>query len=326
MCLLPASCILRRGPRFYTRICEARTSERLAWEEFKTKYKTLPANDKEEYYVADPYRRHENCHPWERRSFNCRKVIQTPHDKHRVAPFQVSRTFYEYAFRHFWQTLTFSFADTVTFQQFVSALLPHQRSSIKAINLVMTHFDSWPANDFDPRAIAGLEGLDLLNLSIHGGWLDDDSSYFELPVKERSVKQIDIRRTRVRYLLRLEVLDIKCVRVIVFDNEYYHQFDSDIHDTEDNRFDDRYTLEECRGLAKIIEALLTRPSQERKALAENDRRIHETENLLQGLKYAQDVRRCMQLKDLMVSLHGLPEAEPSSDDASTDKPLDHNTK
>ncbi|KAL8966646.1 MAG: hypothetical protein Q9183_003277 [Haloplaca sp. 2 TL-2023] len=318
MCAPQASCILRGGPQFYMRVCKAKTSERLAWQEFKTRCKTVPANDKEEYYVADTYRRHENCHPWKRRSFNCGKAIQTPPEKHRMGSFQVCRTFYEYAFRQFWQRSTFSFEDTVSFEQFVSALLPHQRSSIRAISLVMTDFDPLIANRFglDPKAIAGLEGLDHLDLSIHGSWFDDDSSYFNLPVKQRSVDQIRIRGTSVRHLLWLEVLDIKCLRVIVYDNEYNHPYDSGIHDEEYDRFEDRYTLEECRGLAKIVEALLTRPSQERKALAEHDRRIQEMENLLVGLKYAQEVRRCMQLKDVMGSLKGLPEAEPTSDNAS----------
>ncbi|KAL8867395.1 MAG: hypothetical protein Q9174_005693 [Haloplaca sp. 1 TL-2023] len=295
-------CTLRHGPKFYTRICEAQISERSAYQEFKTGYKNIPANDFEEFYVADAHKRHRQCHPWRLRGFDCSKAIQTQYDQHWTAPFHVCRTFYESAFRQFWQNSTFSFAETTTFGRFVSALFPHQKSSIRAINMVIPRRNYVRSDEFDPRAIAGIKGLDTLNLSIHGSLVDDDSSYFEIPPEERLEVDVEIHQTEIQPLLRLQVLDIKHVNVIVYSNEYDYKFDPTQQVDEEDRFDQRYTLKECRKLSQMITFLLTQPAEKRKPLAENDRRIYEMENLLQGLKYAQNVRLCMQQKDLMTML------------------------
>ncbi|KAL8729754.1 MAG: hypothetical protein Q9181_004899 [Wetmoreana brouardii] len=150
--------------------------------------------------------------------------------------------------------------------------------------------------------------------------LDESTNYFSAEPENRWADEVDVRKTHAGDLLRLEVLDFKQLRIIIFDNEYDHPYDPQYHDSEADRFNMRYTLEEKRILAKLIKSILMCPAEEREKLAAEDRCIYEMENLLKGLKYAQDVRWQVQREDLIGRLDDLPDETVSTDEEPTEEP------
>lgn len=84
-----------------------------------------------------------------------------------------------------------------------------------------------------------------------------------------------------------DVLRLERITVIVYD----HESDNTVGD---NCFEERFAADEKQELAKLIESTLTAPFAKRKILAKEDREMFELNELLRGLRYAQDVRWRMQ--------------------------------
>ncbi|KAL8699668.1 MAG: hypothetical protein Q9201_005875 [Fulgogasparrea decipioides] len=319
-CPNPAVCHVGRGPEFYVGACAAQVSERTAWKEFWTQSRVVPEDDDQDYYVADAHLRHNHCRPWQHQNFVCASSATLVPDRHLMAAFTVCRELAIHAFETFWQTNTFAFGETASFGRFLSRLSTSQLRSIRKLNIICPHQIPPQPGDFDPSRLVNIERLDTLDLSIHGDMLDENTNFFSAEPENRWADEVDIRKTYAGYFLRLEVLDVKQLRIIIFDSEHDHPYDPQYHNSEADRFNMRYTLEEKRILAKLMKSILMCPAEEREKLAAEDRRIYEMENLLKGLKYAQDVHWQVQREDLRERLDDLPDEAISNNEEPTEEP------
>lgn len=103
-----------------------------------------------------------------------------------------------------------------------------------------------------------------------------------------SIRQIDLRKGQAADFLRFKVLEIQRVSVIVYDSEDDFQEDHP-GQTMDSRFQLRFTLDQKRGLAKMIENTLSFDNNTRQVLAAKDRQIFEMEDLLKAMKHSLNV-------------------------------------
>lgn len=277
----PSTCRFRQsyGPEFFIRVCSAVPSEDEAWKEFRSGYEDIPEADEEEYYVADGHLRHQKCRDWEDGNLDCTQQLDLPTHAKRFGIFRVCRQLSFSAFRSFWTTNTFSFGHASSFGKFLSCLNDTEKMAIRRIDLNIHEF-SPQRLAFDPCQIMKLQQLDTLHLCMHSSLLGDVYAMEDI---NPQISQIDIRKQPGKDILRLEVLDIKHLTVIVYDHESEYT-------VGDDRFEERFTLDEKRDLAKLVEATLMAPSADRRILAQGDREIFEMEELLRGLRYAQDVR------------------------------------
>ncbi|KAL9003041.1 MAG: hypothetical protein Q9188_004073 [Gyalolechia gomerana] len=286
----PAICEIGQGhgPRFYLRVCAARVSEQTAWEQFTSAYEEVPDRDDEEYYVADGKDRHNRCRDWGDVTLDCTEKSALFNYPDRLTVFRVCSQLSLPAFKIFWATNTFSFGTTPSFRKLLSSLNDTQKGAIRNINF---NFDTAPERmDFDPCQLIKLQTLDTLNLCLHSTLL---GSVSEMEEEKPDVSQIDLRKQPVNDILRLEVLDIRRLNVIVYDNEYDY-FESPGPD----QFDLRFTVGEKQYLADVVQRVLMAPRQDREVLAREDRQIFELEELVKGLRFAQDVRWQVQRRNL----------------------------
>lgn len=286
----PAICEIGQGhgPHFYLRVCAACVSEQTAWEQFTFGYEEVPDRDEEEYYVADGKERHNRCRDWGDVTLDCTEKSALFNYPDRLTVFRVCSQLSLPAFEIFWATNTFSFGTTSSFRKLLSSLNDTQKGAIRNINF---NFDTAPERmDFDPCQLIKLQTLDTLNLCLHSTLL---GSVSEMEEEKPDVSQIDLRKQPVNDILRLEVLDIRRLNVIVYDNEYDY-FESPGPD----QFDLRFTVGEKQYLADIVQRILMAPRQDREVLAWEDRQIFELEELVKGLRLAQDVRWQVQRRNL----------------------------
>ncbi|KAL8936163.1 MAG: hypothetical protein Q9211_004314 [Gyalolechia sp. 1 TL-2023] len=297
------------GPQFYLRICVAGTSEQTAWEQFTSGYDEVPDSDNEEYYVADGKHRHSRCRNWDSDTLvDCTTrwaVFDYPAHLNGFRACQLSRwAVFDYpahlsvfracsqlslpAFRIFWATNTFSFATTATFRELLSNLNDSQKGTIRNINI---NVETAPERmDFDPCQLMKLQTLDTLNLCLHSRLF---GSALRVDNHKPDASEIDIRKQPVNYMLRLEAADIRRLNVIVYDSIY-----DDYHSHGRAPYYVRFTVGEKQHLADVVHAILTAPRADREVFAREDRQIFELEELVQGLRFAQDVRWQVQRRNL----------------------------
>ncbi|KAI4236989.1 MAG: hypothetical protein LQ352_007968 [Teloschistes flavicans] len=318
-------CQLGQGPEFYIHPCRATMSESEAYTEFCDLPSSLSTDehDLEVYYVPDAQLRHSNCQPWdhaawtfETQDFDCSDRAILEPDQHPMTAFKICRALYKIAFEHFWTKTTFSFGDSTHFEKFISRLVPKQRQLIRSLNITLPFFGLTTPFEIDERrreralfdldALVDMDRLENVNLALHGSWFADKSGPFKFYQRNRWIGDVDIRKTAAAEILQLEVVDIKKVNVIVFDNERETE-----PTTVPNQFEHRYTLREKKELAKFVRNILHSSKADRQILRERQRRILEAENLVRGLKFSQQVDWQVQRKSFLTSMYGSPHGEVS---------------
>ncbi|KAL8689155.1 MAG: hypothetical protein Q9218_005105 [Villophora microphyllina] len=292
-------CLLGQGPEFYIHTCEATVSEQAALKEFHSGADIIDDNDDEEFYVADARRRYQRCRVWEQPYFDCRTRLPSENDF--TDAFVVCRRLYHFAFQSFWKTNTLTFVETTSFGFFMSRLLPHQRQLLRLIDIVVPKYHCPQPTDFNPHLLKDIEKLEDLKLAVHGATFDDRLNFFA--EEDHWVGDVDARKTPAGEILRLEVVDIKNISVIVYDNEYDYQYNPTMHEDDSDRFDIRYTVGEKQELADFMHQVLSSSTAERQMLALREQRINEVENLLKGLKYAQDINWQLQRNRFLTHLY-----------------------
>lgn len=92
-----------------------------------------------------------------------------------------------------------------------------------------------------------------------------------------NVRQIDLREGQALSFLRFEVLDLRCVTVIIYDNVMHFPA---IGQSLAHRSILRFTLAEKRELALMVQNILLFDNESRQVLSAKDRQIFEIEQLL----------------------------------------------
>ncbi|KAL9027560.1 MAG: hypothetical protein Q9196_003939 [Gyalolechia fulgens] len=163
-----------------------------------------------------------------------------------------------------------------------------QKGTIRNINI---NVETAPERmDFDPCQLMKLQTLDTLNLCLHSRLF---GSALRVDNHKPDASEIDIRKQPVNYMLRLEAVDIRRLNVIVYDSIY-----DDYHSHGRAPYYVRFTVGEKQHLADVVHAILTAPRADREVFAREDRQIFELEELVQGLRFAQDVRWQVQRRNL----------------------------
>lgn len=275
------------GPQFQLSPCLAPVSEERAWHQFRFGYEEIPKPDDKQYYVEDGWHRHQDC--WEWATFNCDCTKKPGLFKYAacLSVFRVCSQFSLSAFRIFWATNTFSFGTTLAFGKLISALNDTQLGAIRNIDL---NFKADPEPmEFDPCKLMKLQSLDTLNLCLHNYLLGAVSDEFN---NKPELSELDLRKKPISDILRLEVLDIKRLNVIIYDNYSDYTWS-----TGEERFEMRFTVDEKFELSCAVSKILTAPKVDRGVFAQEDRQIFELEELIKGLRFAQDVRWQIQRRD-----------------------------
>ncbi|KAL8827444.1 MAG: hypothetical protein Q9170_007010 [Blastenia crenularia] len=274
-------CTARLGPAppFLMSICAADISEDEAWSDFQFGYRTVPEKDNEVYYVADGPQRHDRCRRWENDRVDCTKWSALSPYAERLSILHVCSRLSPLAFHTFWTTNTFSFGDVTSFEALLLWLNDTQKAAIRRVNL---NFHIPPKSmEFDPCQIVKLRSLDMLRLCLHTsvfGFVPNSAD------GNISVDQLDLRKQPGYAVLRLEVLNVNSLKVIIYDHE--SEFS--------RRGAGRFNLDEKRQLARAVHSIIMAPEADREVLAREDRQIFELEELIKGLRFAQDVRWQMQ--------------------------------
>ncbi|KAL8757715.1 MAG: hypothetical protein Q9184_004133 [Pyrenodesmia sp. 2 TL-2023] len=293
-CLNGAGCVISRGPQFYLSTCSAPVSEEDALQEFHTQASSIPVDDNARWYVADAKGRHRTCRPWEEPNFPCNDPASASPWKHRFSILSVCRQVAARAFRIFWETNIFSFGEPVSFGRFLLSVNDMQLQKIRRIHMCIDVDNFVSRHDFDPAELRRLVSLDHLHISVHSldvGFVGDMDS------NAPSIRQIDLRQGEAAEFLRFEVLDIQRVSVIVYDSEEDFQEDHP-GQTMDARFQLRFTLDQKRDLAKMVENTLSFDNNTRQVLAAKDRQIFEMEDLLKAMKHSLNVRYQVQRNEI----------------------------
>ncbi|KAL9051848.1 MAG: hypothetical protein Q9206_004539 [Seirophora lacunosa] len=280
-CQDPDGCLLGHGPEFQLRPCVAPISEEQALREFHMQASDIPADDHEDWYVEDAHARHEDCRPWEDSAFSCTDPATVSPQPHRLAMIQVCRQLAPRTFEIFWATNTFYFDEPKSFSRFLACLNNRQLQLIKYIYLNINK--AWGRYDFDPFQLRRLSCLSHLHISIDSQQITFDHLEPDLP----PIHQIHFRAESDITFLRLEVLNCKRVTVIVYDDA--NGFGED---------EDRYTLQQKRDLADVIEKILSFEEESRQVLAAKDREIFEMEELLKAMKISFDIRSQIQTETI----------------------------
>lgn len=291
-CQNPGGCLVGQRPRFYLRTCDAQVFEEEALHEFRTQASNVSPDDDARWYVEDASLRHEDCRPWEQTNFACNDLASISPWKYRFGVLHVCRHIASRALRIFWQTNTFSFGQPASFCRFLRSLSDRQLQLIRKIHLcVEAEVERY---DFDPAQIMRLVSLDHLHISVHSmnlGYVGDMDS--TMP----NVRQIDLRKGEASMFLRCEVLNLKRVTVIVYDDE--RDFDEEYPgQSMDGRFQLRFTLDQKRDLAEMVESTLSFDDETKQVLAAKDRQVFEMEELLKAMKFSLNVRYQVQRAEI----------------------------
>ncbi|KAL8993263.1 MAG: hypothetical protein Q9169_006475 [Polycauliona sp. 2 TL-2023] len=279
-------CPVFQGSGIYMTRCVAQTTERQAWEDFQTKTShSVPKKDKAEYYVSKPSKRHEKCEYYQ--ELDCRQPQSVPPPI--LSLFFVCRRLSIEAFPIFWATNTFSVGSWPIFVEFLKTISARSKRAIRAIDLdVIFHHDT--LDPFDPVDTFHNEDIDVVDL-------DDlerlsDLETFNLSIsstmftklgfrrKRRLQRPPNLRKTFGRDVMRLEVLNIKKLNVIVYD------------DVKDGFMNDwwpwrRLTRIEKQKLAGKIYRILTHDAR-RQVLTGRDRQIREAKKFVRVLEDTQE--------------------------------------
>ncbi|KAL8920289.1 MAG: hypothetical protein Q9208_006357 [Pyrenodesmia sp. 3 TL-2023] len=293
-CSNRAGCVISQGPQFYLRTCSAPVSEEDALQEFHTQASSIPVDDNARWYVADATARHRTCRPWEEPDFPCNDPASASPWKHRFGILSACRQLAARSFRIFWETNIFSFGEPTSFGRFLLSTNDMQLQRIRRIHMCIDVDNFVGRHDFDPAELRRLGSLDHLHISIHSldvGFVGDMDS--DTP----SIRQVDLRKGEAAEFLRFEVLDLQRVSVIVYDSEDDFQEDH-AGQTMDARFQLRFTLDQKRGLAEMIENTLSFDNGTRQVLAAKDRQIFEMEDLLKAMKHSLNVRYQVQRNEI----------------------------
>lgn len=169
-----------------------------------------------------------------------------------------------------------------------------QLQRIKTIHLCLDAESLAGAGDFDPLDIKRLVSLDHLHVSVQSlnvGFVGDMDS------NTPSVRQVNLRNGEAAEFLRFEVLDLQRVSVIVYDNQEDYEEDHP-GQTLASRFQLRFTVDQKRELAQMIENTLLFDKTTRHVLAAKDRQIFELEQLLKAMKHSLTVRYQVQRNEI----------------------------
>ncbi|KAL9601966.1 MAG: hypothetical protein Q9219_002190 [cf. Caloplaca sp. 3 TL-2023] len=284
------NCLVRQARHFFLRPCQAETSETDALREFRTQAVYIPPNDQAKYFVADARLRHQNCRPWEQDVFRCTNRATLSPGQQWFNLFHVCNRIALSAFRVFWTTNTFSFGQNATFSPFLARLNQKQLQAIRYIDFNIN--DTPQRYHFDPAQVMKLKSLDHLHITVHTMFLGFVS---DMDARTPSVQQMDLRRAAGADLFRLEVLDLKRVTVIVYDNE--EDFDHD-EIPEDRKYELRFSLQHKRNLAALMESTLMFDAETKRVLAAKDREIFEIEEMFHMMQCSLDIRHQMQRRVL----------------------------
>ncbi|KAI4266238.1 MAG: hypothetical protein L6R38_008866 [Xanthoria sp. 2 TBL-2021] len=274
-------CPRLRGPGFYITPCVAQVSEQQAWEEFQPILPhSVPRGDKAEYYVPKPCIRHRECESYQELDCNDLPAISP------FSIFYVCSQLTREAFHIFWATNTFSISSWPTFVELLKSISERSKRTIRTIDLdVKFHHEINDNIDtidglyddeidiIDPVDLKALSNLDSLHLSVCSMMLT------RLGFKSAAMsKDLNLRKTFARDVLRLQMPNFKRLNIIVYDDvEDYVCIDLWPYN--------RPTRKRKQELAKLVHEILT--DDNRQVLSELDLRIHETEKLLQDLKDTQ---------------------------------------
>ena len=277
--------------RFWIRVCVAVTSEEKAWRDFTTGYGIIREDAKKEYCVPDGLQRHLDCADWINDTMNCKGTPYISPYTERLSILRVCSKLSHSAFRIFWSTNTFSFRESKSFGKFLKVLNDTQKGVIRKVNLDL--FGISDRMDFDPCQLIKLQEIDVLHLSLHTNNLSRRSC----EDKDHSpIRQTDIRGQRGSLVFLLEVVNIKCLRIIVYDSIW----DFNINSLRGGW--GSFTMKELRCLADMVHAVMMAPRADREVLAREYRQLFELEELLGGLRYALQVRLQMQRRSLQSGL------------------------
>ncbi|KAL9008349.1 MAG: hypothetical protein Q9173_006516 [Seirophora scorigena] len=286
-CQDPDGCLLGHGPKFQLRPCVAPISEEQALRQFHTQASNIPADDHEDWYVEDAHCRHGNCRSWEDSAFPCTDPAIVSPRPQRFAMMQVCRQLAPRAFEIFWATNIFYFEKLKSFSRFLICLNNRQLQLIEYIYLNINQ--AWGRYDFDPFQLRRLSCLSHLHISVDSQQIIFDHVGPALP----PIHQIHLRAAYDLAFLRLEVLNCKRVTAIVYDDA--NGFGEDpVGLTMNNPHWDRFTLQQKRDLADVIEKILSFEEESRQVLAAKDREIFEMEELLTAMKISFDIRSQIQ--------------------------------
>ncbi len=268
---------------FYLTPCVAHIFEQQAWEDFQQDFaSSIPKEDETKYHVPKPRKRHRECRSHQKLHYQ--NLDELSPIRQNFSIFSVCTKLSSEAFYIFWTTNTFSIRHWSFFNEFLKRISDNSKRTIRSIDLDVT-FDHEPMEPFEPEAcfhneeidiidpndLNTLSDLDSLNLSISSTLMTKLG--FRQQIWE---KNLNLRDTFVRDVLRLEALDIKRLNVAVYDDVVKDEFNDDMWPWA------RRTRKEKQALAKEIYMILT--SENRHVMAREYLRIYETTKLLQDLE------------------------------------------
>lgn len=294
-CQSAASCLVNHGPILKLRTCDARMSELRAFQQFRAQTSGVPADDDGGRYVEDSHHRHLPCRPWENPAFPCTDPEAVSPQRNVLGIMRVCRQLAPRAFETFWATNAFFFEQPGCLNHF---LMQRNNKEVQLIKHIYMNINKhWGRYDFNPLQIRRLVSLDHLHLSIHTslvGRSNNDGS------TEQNLDKIHVRRRCDGTYLHFEVLNIKRVTVIVYDNQENSQRSWSMHPNHQfsGPSSSPFTPVLKRELAEEIEKILLAKEETRNVFAAKDRQIFLVKELLMALEYSQDIRGQLQRNEL----------------------------
>ncbi|KAL8827445.1 MAG: hypothetical protein Q9170_007011 [Blastenia crenularia] len=149
--------------------------------------------------------------------------------------------------------------------------------------------------DMNPVQLRRLKSLDHLHLCVHSMVL---GFFGSLNTPMTSIHQINLRTSDVAELLRFEVLDLKRVTVIAYDSLEEFEDEWMPHRTTEEKYRFRFTLEQKRGIARLMEKTLLFEDEIKKVLAAKEREIFEMEEMVKIMEASLEIRHNVQRADL----------------------------